>query len=286
MHKIILLLSIVLYGCGKPSTEQSKSDLSNSSGGNNSRQELHVAELAQKLSDKDPRVRYRAAEALSMLGEKCAPALPQLMDHIDDEEWARFDNEGGAVRLMVDRALFQIKDGVEPLLISSLESPNPVRRRNAASLLALRKDPSAIKSLIKLLKDPDRLVRANAAEGLGYFHLPETALPIAGLLKDEDWFVRMKAASALALAKSSIVVPQLMEALKDQEENVRCAAAESLGFIGDVRPIEVLSMLAETDKSKDVRNAAADALKRIKDSQENLNKINLEGVKARHKNQG
>jgi HEAT repeat protein len=210
-------------------------------------------------------VRYSAAESLWKLGADCAPALPQLIEHIDDEEWAHFENprRGGEVRMMVDRAIGKIDGGVVERLISCLDSPNPVRRRNAALLLGTRNDPSAIKPMIDLLTDDNRLVRARTAEALGKLGYPEAAPAVATLLKDSDSFVRAKAAYALGNMKSVDVVTQLVVALSDTDEGVRQYAALSLGMLGDARAIDALIEATKSDNSKHVRAAAEEAVRRI-----------------------
>lgn len=243
--RYILLLALI-SGCGKPSDTVSQapkpSHIATSAVSHATSPEADVTILARQLGDSDPKVRFTAAEALWRMGPKCTPALPQLIEHIDDEEWAHFENprHGAEVRTMVDRAIGQIEDGVVPLLLKCLDSPKPARRRNAAELLAARKDLRAVEPMIKLLTDSNQLVRAVVAERLGYFAAPQAALPLRAALKDDDWYVRMKAASALARTKSSEVVPDLIVALQDSEENVRVAAAEALGVLEHACAVQAL----------------------------------------------
>lgn len=274
--RYILLLALI-SGCGKPSGTVSQaakpSLIATSEVSDATSPEADVMVLARQLANNDPKVRFTAAEALWRMGPKCAPALPQLIEHIDDEEWAHFENprRGAQVRTMVDRAIGQIEDGVVPLLLTCLDSPKPARRRNAAELLAARKDLRAVEPMIKLLTDSNRLVRAVVAERLGYFAAPQAAPPLRAALKDEDWYVRMKAASALARTKSNEVVPDLLIALQDSEENVRSAAAEALGVLEDARAVPALANAAKADKSQYVRRAATESLKRIEKLTEQQN---------------
>jgi HEAT repeat protein len=60
-------------------------------------------------------------------------------------------------------------------------------------------------------------------------------------------------------------VEPLVVALKDEDLHVRTAAAGSLGRIGDPRAVPALEELLSKEKDADVRRAARDAIKAIRD---------------------
>ena len=90
---------------------------------------------------------------------------------------------------------------------------------------------------------------------------------IEGLIKaldDSDEDVRLKAVEALGKIGDARAVEGLIKAL-DDDIDVRREAVKALGEIGDPRAFDALSELVH-DESRDVREAARDALRRIKSS--------------------
>ena len=55
-----------------------------------------------------------------------------------------------------------------------------------------------------------------------------------------------------------------MAALSDRNEEIRQSAAAGLGDIGDMRVIEQLERVADSDQSSDVRTTAVQAIERIR----------------------
>ncbi len=130
-------------------------------------------------------------------------------------------------------------------LIEDLKDEDEEVRRDAAAALgdigpAAAKNKDAVPALIVALKkDEDEEVRRNAATALGKIGpvaaKNKDAVPalIIALKKDVDEEVRRNAAIALgkfgpAAAKNKDAVPALTEALKDEDEDVREAAEEAL----------------------------------------------------------
>jgi HEAT repeat protein len=92
--------------------------------------------------------------------------------------------------------------------------------------------------------------------------------PIIEALKDEDIHVRMNATDALGKIRDARAVEPLIEALKDKDNiflNIQWKAADALCEIGGERTIELLIQVLK-DGNKDVREGAAYALRKIKDS--------------------
>ena len=103
-----------------------------------------VPDLTRLLSDKEARVRRRAALAVGRVG------LP---------------------------------DGVQPL-VALLSDPDPEVRQMAAFALGLIADKSARDPLVTALADPATMVKGSAAEALGLIGDPSAAGPVARMASD------------------------------------------------------------------------------------------------------
>lgn len=152
--------------------------------------------LVVSLSDPDPLVRERAAEALGRIGPAAAPAIQPLIAMFAGED----PYLGGAAAL----ALGQIGPAAVPPLVEALTDERENVRWSAAITLG-RFGPSAAPAapaLVKALGEAKGAIRACAAIALGA--------------------IGPKAAEG---------VPRLTEALHDGEEDVRRAARIALGQI-------------------------------------------------------
>jgi HEAT repeat protein len=84
--------------------------------------------------------------------------------------------------------------------------------------------------------------------------------------KNVDWQRQRDAVKALGNQKDKEAVPALIEALKNSHPEVRKEAAWALSQIGDASAKKPLSALAQNDKNSDVRSAANQAVRNIKNS--------------------
>jgi HEAT repeat protein len=148
--------------------------------------------LVDALQDSDPLVRLMAIKALGRIGREAAPALPALVPLLKCDE-----------KLDVLKALQQIHRVPQtalPLLQHNLKDEQAEIRWRSAAVLALSEEPKdAVVDLVPLLEDKEASVRAHVAEALGEIG-PEakTALPILNrLLEDADEEVRDKARRAM-----------------------------------------------------------------------------------------
>ncbi|HKS40776.1 MAG TPA: HEAT repeat domain-containing protein, partial [Blastocatellia bacterium] len=120
--------------------------------------EQAVVPLAKGITDKDPIVRYYAAEALIGIGAKAVLPLIEVLRSQRESDRAR-----------AARVLWRIgQPAVEPL-IAIVQDRNavPESRAAAAHALGMIADPRAIKSLTLMLKDERYFVRQEAAFALG-----------------------------------------------------------------------------------------------------------------------
>ncbi len=180
-------------------------------------------------NDEDDGVRMHAASALVEMGPQAAEATPALIQALKQRnervaEWAV---------LILGEIGPAAKDAV-PALIDALKGGDWDMRCYAAEALG-RIGPAAkaaVPALEEALKDKkDKNVRFYAAEALARLGLPDRGLPVLiALLKGKSWILRKYAAMALGEigAPAKAAIPALREALKDKEADVRNAAAEAL----------------------------------------------------------
>lgn len=148
---------------------------------------------------------------------------------------------------------------VAGLIRALKDERQPEVQARAAEYLVELQDPRAIGPLVAALRYPHG---THIAEGLPRFG-PAVITPLIALLKDENTVSRIHAAMALGLAGDRRAVEPLMDALGDWNERVREVAAQALGRLGDERALDALADLHKRDTKLPVRQAAAEALRRI-----------------------
>lgn len=190
---------------------------------------------------KDPAIRWNAADALGKIGE--ARAVEPLIGALWDPDVT--------LKQHAADALGRLGDGraVEPLL-TMLGKQDGLIRLVAARALGELGDARAIQPLRAALADPDDWVRATAAEALVQFGDAPAAAALLLLFQHKNLQLREVASRALASIKAGTpAVEPLLTALRDSDGRVRTGAAQALGRIGDVRAVEplVTATLADTD---------------------------------------
>jgi HEAT repeat protein len=214
--------------------------------------EQAVVPLAKGITDKDPIVRYYAAEALIGIGAKAVLPLIEVLRSQRESDRAR-----------AARVLWRIgQPAVEPL-IAIVQDRNavPESRAAAAHALGMIADPRAIKSLTLMLKDERYFVRQEAAFALGQMgegaidQLLETANSSAPATRES-------AVEALGNFKSPRSINKLIEALSDSNASVRSAAVKALGETQSPAAVTPLLALLR-DESGALKSQAAAALARL-----------------------
>jgi vesicle coat complex subunit len=113
---IVLAASVVVFlGCGKTETV-----------------EYTVPTLTKSLMDKDPNMRYWAAESLGHFGRKAKAAVPALVEALHDEDT---NVRMGAAYALAEIAV-EAKDALPPLRQATKDPEKAVR---AAAAYAVRK---------------------------------------------------------------------------------------------------------------------------------------------------
>ena len=186
--------------------------------------------LIEALKDRDPAVRYYAAEALGKTGDPVA--VPALIDVALRDVVSL----SGEVGLTAAVALGEIGDPIAvPELIDALKDENSTVRYNAIVALGILKAPAAVPALYNIaLRDTDKHTRCEAVESLGKIGNTVAVLALIKVLDAESsssydpWKddVRISAAEALGEIGDSAAVPVLIDALKDVDTGIRASSTD------------------------------------------------------------
>jgi HEAT repeat protein len=246
------------------------------------------------LKDSDPQARRRALEELGRLGPAASPAVPLMVEALDDHEpetrrlAAQAEDADAEVRGRAVLGLTGLgRDAPDAAgsLLAILRRGSEVERQRAAQALARIGKP-ALQPLIETLKnDKDSGARAAAAFALGQMGpLSATALPdLTAALRDGEERVRGSSASALArlgpAAKGAI--PPLVEMVSHDAHPG--AAIEALGAIGpaarDAVPA-LIAVLKDEKKEATTRASAATAIPRIAPADRQVIPALVEGMRT------
>ena len=254
-----------------------------------------VPRLITALGDKeDEETPVKAAKTLGEIGPAARESLPvliQLLCRLDgDSNSARRDIVTSALvgigpdaisglteayrkadaddRPRIIRALGAVGAGVPTDVYAWLPylGSHPVRAFGTEET----RPEEVIPTLVEALADEEGAVRLAAVHGLGSLG-PSAKLSlatVAGALQDRDPEVRVAAAVTLMNLGPSAAeaVPALVEALSDRNARVRKAAAWALTVMGPPAEaaVEGLALAATRDRDREVRAAAALALRKIR----------------------
>ena len=116
-----------------------------------------VSRLAEMLTTDGPVARRNAAEGLAAIGTPAA--LDALLGPLSGDD--------DATRQAAMRGIETVGSAAVKPLVTALDDPNPVLRRNAAEALGWLRSPAATGALVERLSDRDPSVRAESAWALG-----------------------------------------------------------------------------------------------------------------------
>jgi HEAT repeat protein len=170
--------------------------------------------------------RLRGAAGLEALGPIAAPAIPELIPLLGDEQTA----------YPAALALGAIGESAVPALVQCLTNANAQLRVSAVQAINfMHGAEGAIPSLVTCLTDPEPTVRFCAAIALGDMRKqPETVVPLLTMLLD------------------------------DTDSSVRQAGAIALGLYGSEAQAATAKLnLLQNDPSGEVRQAAKTAINKI-----------------------
>jgi HEAT repeat protein len=106
--------------------------------------------------------RYQAASVILYIGDKATPAIPALVEMLENGE------EDPTLRSMAASALSRLGDGALPTLCRLLHHPDPfIRRKAAGAFQTIGADGLvALPHLVELLNDPDSSCFASVGTGI------------------------------------------------------------------------------------------------------------------------
>ncbi|MFH0846700.1 MAG: HEAT repeat domain-containing protein [Chloroflexota bacterium] len=193
-----------------------------------------IAPLVQtmKAKDKSLELRQCAEIVLGAIGEPAIPHLTQIL---------RGENEDVGVRQLAVSALGRMGKPAVEVLIETVSRQHPMGDIGYVGWTAIA--------------------------WLGNIGDERAVKPLVQALKDEHSVTRKYLIEALVKIGEAAVLP-LSQVLKDEDKDIRKEVASALGLIGDVRSLEAL-IEASSDRDRGVRNAANNAIKKIK-SKKNL----------------
>jgi HEAT repeat protein len=208
-----------------------------------------IDRLIGAMRDENARIRFDAVHALGVVAEAPLPA-PQARALT-----AELDHYDPIMRAATARVLGRLRvGGAGDALLIALEDSSPLVRQYALEALALMQDRRALTSARSIVQQG----RGGAVEG---------ALVALARFGDRDDIELFRAR------------------LGARDAGVRRVAAEALGRAGDAGMKAQLGTLATSDRSGDVRLAAAFALQKLGESQSHLIAAQLgsrgEGAQAR-----
>jgi len=207
--------------------------------------------LIDALTDEDNSVIIAAANALGALGDD--EAVERLI--------AALQTHNVPIQIAVAQALGKLGDtsAVKPL-IEKLGAPDEEDGsiRETVSQVLVQFDDSAVMPLIEKLGE-DTLVRESAARVLGELGEWEIAQAVLGTLAGKQ-NTRQK----LIDSKDERAITPLINALEDKQSSAQIRATMTLGELGVLRAVvPLINTLKNRKKNKNVRNAAARALRNI-----------------------
>ena len=243
--------------------------------------------LLKAAADVQPTVRQTAVKALGLISNESPRVIPALIGHLGDED-ADCRNEAAL-------ALGGIRPPVVEPLLEAVVAPNPRLRASAALALGLAgrvaegTGQKSVQLLAAALADHDAEVRREASGALCRLS-PDCKEAVGALsesLADPDHEVRRLAAEALFKMDrdAAPAFESLLKALRNDDFKVRWWAVRAVGSLfaaskpaaadrflldakGDwsrhtARVSQAIQHLLLSDQSKDVRDAAREALSHV-----------------------
>jgi len=238
--------------------------------------------LVRRLrDDQQSIVRYHAALALAQYGPGAKAAIPQLLNTIQDR--GSWEIRKVAVYALGRSAAGQggpDMNAVNGLLqVLRIDSCAQVRREAAVALVAMwpsgsvpvqqvRQVAAGLAQQLAVERDQSVVVCMHLAAARIGDPVEPHLQAVAKLLKTGKESARTQAAAVLGDfgAKAKGQVPDLILALKDEDPQVVATSCWALGQIGSAaaNAVPFLTDLIEKQKDEGVRQAAKDALEKIK----------------------
>ena len=218
-----------------------------------------VSGLSKALSDKKPVIRHAAAFGLGEAGSAAKPAVPQLIQRLEDYD--------AQVRATSAYSLSLISCEVIAGLSNVIEHADSAQRQSAArELVTFCQSLCSITPIASKMEHQDEPDAERIAMGLfGFVRSADNQAvqALQGALEDSDPNVRQAAVQGLVELnwRAQAAVPAFRKCLQDASSGVREWAARGLGAFGPKAEAAIIDLgLAEQDKDPAVREAAEKAL--------------------------
>jgi len=203
---------------------------------------MHLDQIHESIRNGDTELRLCACQALGMIGDPAS--TDNLISALrDDSEWVRtyaaislgkigdpravipliksLADRNTEVHRNIVKAFQKLGSKVFETIKKSIESEDPMLRRNSAIALGEMHEEKGVDLLVILMEDPDDKVRQSAAEALGKFPGLKAHTMLSEALKDRSYSVRAAAMIALAEHGKPEGINILMDHLtrcKDEKE--------------------------------------------------------------------
>jgi len=153
------------------------------------------------------------------------------------------------------------------VLSQTLRSGNAEEKRDALMMLRSMHSEDASRVAVFALSDKTPIVRATAASSVVFLPGPEAVAALSPLLNDKDEFVRREGAFALGTVGDTSAAPLLIRAMRsDKSLEVRSAAAAALGKTGNPDAVSPLAGVFGASPAEDnelLRRSAARSIGQI-----------------------
>ncbi len=228
----------------------------------------HLKQQILQLQNDDPVERAWAAYRLAKTGQGAAPAIPYLIDLLNDNTPVLLSRYLGAgFRSSSDTtpameaayALGKIGYPANEALAVAARHPSAQVRRMAIKAIGQVGDIGSIDLLLASLQDTDRRVHVAAAIALGNYRHPLAVQKLMQAFENSSPKVRADISYAFAQINDILAVPFLINHLPRQQPEVRAAMVLALGKLRDARAVDVL-IKSRQDSDIMVRTNAVYAL--------------------------
>lgn len=228
-----------------------------------------VPDLIAALDDDEQQVWFNSVMTLAAIGPKAEPAIPSLIADLDQSRRGRRNRYWEQVWYRSAYALSQIGPGALPALLTALENPSSDVRSGAARAIGWMRprESTTIGSLTRLLDDPDEKVRNIAGEALAEIG-PASVPDLRAALESESSRMVIGAVRALGSIQSDAAPAAPRVALLFRESTEPTLRAEALNAVVRMTsdPAIVLPLLLEGLKADDdaIIQSAASGLLRLR----------------------
>jgi HEAT repeat protein len=177
-------------------------------------------------------------------------------DLFDSPEIARFDvSESLAIKVQ-SGSEYQLQAAFQPYVVE-LDSPDPLKRSEAANAIAELAAPSLEDVLIEMTKTSYAGAAINALRRVDTVKTRETLGQIANNSGDSG--LRIAAISNLGRTSDLTYLPDLLRLMQSDEKEIQYAAAEAVGNLGGAKSVEQLTLLVSSPH-RETRIAGAHGL--------------------------